>query len=61
MSVAPGFSAIPGSMQPGMIWPGDAALGLPGPAAVYVFGTPYFQWAAGTPEFRWATGDPYLS
>jgi len=57
-------------MQPGGIWPGDAALGLPGPAAVYTLGTAAFQWetgepalrwAAGTPGFRWAVGEPYLS
>ena len=52
MAAYPGFSAIPGSVQPGMIWPGDAALGLPGPAAVFTIGTACFQWE---------TEEPYLS
>jgi hypothetical protein len=57
----PGFYAIPGSMEPGAVWPGDGALPPTGPAAVFAYGTPYFQWAMGTPCFQWATGDPYLS
>jgi len=64
------MSAVPGAMRPGAIWPGDSALSLIGPAAVYTLGAAAFQWEAGeaasrwetgSPVFQWATGEPYLS
>jgi hypothetical protein len=61
VSTYPGFYAVPGSMFPGAIWPGDGALPPVGPAAVFTLGTPYFRRAAGEPYFRWTAGDPYLS
>ena len=61
MGAYPGFYAVPGSMWPGAIWPGDSALPPAGPAAVFTYGTPCFEWEYGTPGFEWETGTPYLS
>jgi hypothetical protein len=47
------FYAVPGSMEPGAIWPGDTGpLPSVSPAAVITLGTAYFQWA---------TEEPYLA
>jgi hypothetical protein len=57
------FYAVPGSMIPGAIWPGEPLVPAtpPGPAVVFAYGTPYFEWTYGDPVFEWETGDPYLS
>lgn len=44
------FSAVPGAMRPGAIWPGQSLISVPsGPAVVFTYGTPYFEWEYGVP------------
>jgi hypothetical protein len=45
------FSAVPGAMMPGAIWPGDVlqAEAPAEPAAIFTYGIPYFRWSYGTP------------